>query len=325
MRHAMRPMFILTMTAFGTAVAAATSSSAHAGVVSDWIGRSGGAWNSLANWSAGIPGTAGITDAVITTGRGAITVNLDTSPSLAGLTIGAGCTLNQPNSRSLALTQLVNDGTWSASSVGDFTDIQINGAVTPFSGTGVLQLNGGPNVRVYGISGLRTIENGTGHTIAGVGQLGMNMNLLVDNRGTIAANLPGGVLTVDLTDGPGNANTGLLLATNGGTLALQATTWNNVGGGLLAETGSDVMIGQGTTIVGGTLNNVGSGVIHTVEGNQSIVGVTNLGTFTLRNNDDINVYGTIQNQGTIAMESVGNFSDFRIDTLDSSPTTLAGD
>ncbi|MBL9120043.1 MAG: hypothetical protein JNL80_09030, partial [Phycisphaerae bacterium] len=45
----------------------------------------------------------------------------------------------------------------------------------------------------------------------------------------------------------------------------------------------------------------------------------------LRNNDDINVYGTIQNQGTIAMESVGNFSDFRIDTLDSSPTTLAGD
>ena len=318
MRDFQRPTFILSLGA-----AACATASVHAGIVSTWVGRSG-TWNLVSNWSDGIPGTAGVTDAVISTSRGTLTVNLDTSPSLGVLTIGAGCTLVQPNNRSVALTQLVNDGVWAASSVGNFTDIQINGAVTSFSGTGILQLNGGLNVRVYGFGGLRTIANGAGHTVAGVGQLGLNLNLLMQNAGTIAANLPGGVLTVDLTDGVGNSNNGVLLATNGGTLALQGTTWDNAGGVLLADEGSDVQIGQGTTIVGGALNNTGTGTVHTVEGNQSIVGVTNLGTFTLRNNDDINVYGTILNQGTISMQSVGNFTDVRIDSSNDSATTLAG-
>ena len=115
MRSTTLPLFILTL--------AAVTSAADAGITSSWIGRSGGSWSISNNWTAGVPGTGPVTDAVITTGRNPLAVTQDGYYSIASLTIGAGCTLNQINDRDLSITGLVNNGLWTLSSAGSGTDV----------------------------------------------------------------------------------------------------------------------------------------------------------------------------------------------------------
>ncbi len=56
---------------------------AQAGVISNWIGRGTGDWNNPANWSAGVPGFAGVNNAVVTAGRGSVVVTFSGSGVLS--------------------------------------------------------------------------------------------------------------------------------------------------------------------------------------------------------------------------------------------------
>ena len=179
MRSLNVPIFILT---------AATAASAHAGITSNWIGSSGGVWSSGANWSSGVPGTGGVTDAVITTGRGLITVNLDSFPVIQTLTIGSGCTLLQPDNRDLTVTGVLNDGFWSLSSAGSSTDIILN-ANMAFLGSGTIELGNSSANRILSVGAVRTLLNGANHTIRGAGQVGFN-NTQITNDVAMALRTP---------------------------------------------------------------------------------------------------------------------------------------
>lgn len=127
---------------------------------------------------------------------------------------------------------------------------------TAFSGTGVIQLN--PDDLIQGFA---VLTNDVGHTIAGAGQIGENMNAdsLLVNRGTIKANDPlhqatpiGTGQLLPLHGLAETLNFGELLATDGGKLLIQqahARTLRHEGsmrsqGGLNAQPSEVVVDGR---------------------------------------------------------------------------------
>ena len=313
MRRPSISLFILGLASTGLA-----STTLSAGVTSNWVGPNGGLWNSAANWSAGIPGiTPGVPNGTITTARGTMTVNLDVSPSMGLLTIGAGCTLVQPDNRDLALTGLVNDGIWSVNSGGNLTDIRLNANLS-FSGSGAVELGNHGNNRIYSINVNRTLTNGVDHTIRGAGSLGNNNTGLV-NDGIVEATLPAG-LYIDLADNMPLDNNNLLRARDGSTLTLYGTNTLNDGGVIRAEDASVVSIRYGS-VTGGVLETTGSGEFRTTNEDTTFADVTLNGLLRMPDNADSVVAGTITNNGTWSMESSGNLTDLR---LNSTTVTLTG-
>jgi hypothetical protein len=294
----------------GLATVGAAASTLTAGVTSNWIGPSGGVWNSAANWSAGIPGTPGVPNGTITTARGTITVNLNSSPSIGLLTIGPGCTLIQPDNRDIVLTGLVNDGIWSAESGGNLTDIQLNANMS-FSGSGVLELSNHGNNRIFSVNASRTLTNGPDHTIRGAGQLGVNNTGLV-NDGVVEATLSAG-LWLDMQDNMSIDNNNLLRARNGSTLTLYGTNTDNTDGVIRAEDGSVVFVRYGS-ITGGVLETTGSGDFRTNTEDTTIADLTINGLFRMPDNADTIVFGTITNNETWSMESGGNLTELRLNS-----------
>ena len=306
MRRPSISLFILGLASTGLA-----STTLSAGVTSNWVGPNGGLWNSAANWSAGIPGiTPGVPNGTITTARGTMTVNLDVSPSMGLLTIGAGCTLVQPDNRDLALTGLVNDGIWSVNSGGNLTDIRLNANLS-FSGSGAVELGNHGNNRIYSINVNRTLTNGVDHTIRGAGSLGNNNTGLV-NDGIVEATLPAG-LYIDLADNMPLDNNNLLRARDGSTLTLYGTNTDNAGGVIRAEDASVVSIRYGS-VTGGVLETTGSGEFRTTNEDTTFADVTLNGLLRMPDNADSVVAGTITNNGTWSMESGGNLTDLRLNT-----------
>ncbi len=313
MRRPSISLFILGLASTGLA-----STTLSAGVTSNWVGPNGGLWNSAANWSAGIPGiTPGVPNGTITTARGTMTVNLDVSPSMGLLTIGAGCTLVQPDNRDLALTGLVNDGIWSVNSGGNLTDIRLNANLS-FSGSGAVELGNHGNNRIYSINVNRTLTNGVDHTIRGAGSLGNNNTGLV-NDGIVEATLPAG-LYIDLADNMPLDNNNLLRARDGSTLTLYGTNTLNDGGVIRAEDASTVFFRYGS-VTGGTLETIGTGEFRTTNEDTTFADVTLNGLLRMPDNADSVVAGTITNNGTWSMESSGNLTDLR---LNSTTVTLTG-
>ncbi|MBL9120180.1 MAG: hypothetical protein JNL80_09735 [Phycisphaerae bacterium] len=308
MRSHPLPLFILTV---------AAASSAQAGITSNWIGPNGGSWNTLANWSAGIPGTAGVPNGTITVARGTMTVNLNTSPSLGLLTIGSGCTLVQPDNADLALQGLVNDGIWSVNSGGNLTDIQLNANLS-FSGSGALELGNHGNNRIFSINAARTLTNGDAHTIRGAGQIGTNNTGLI-NDGVVEATLPAG-LSIDLADNMPLDNNDLLRARNGSTLTIYGTHTDNTTGVIRAEDASVVYFRFGS-VTGGELETTGSGEIRTTTEDTTFADLTLNGLLRQPDNADAIAFGTITNNGTWTMESGGNLTDLR---LNSATVTFTG-
>ncbi len=316
MRNAVTTSFILT----GTLAAAGAS---HAGLVSTWIGPATGNWNVAGNWNNGVPGTAGVTDAVIPAARMPITVTMNTSPSIQSLTLGLGATLLQPNSEDLTFTSLLNDGLWTITSTGSYTEVKLAAPSVAFAGSGAVSLSG-TLARIVGTGSVRELVNEANHTIAGWGQLGDNEYLRLANLGVVSANASGHVLRIDPAADTTNINGGLLEATGGGTLELYTLILDNSGGTIRAEDASVVRLMAGTSVQGGILQSDGTGFVRTADGNQSIVDVHNEGALRLLNADDLNVYGTTVNDGTISLESTGSFTGLRIDSLDGTQTTFSG-
>ncbi len=238
-----------------------------------------------------------------TTGAGVIEVAANNTGNLTNLT-NTG-TLNVLNNGEILSTgTITNNGTITLEAAGNQTYFYAPNA-TVLTGTGTLVMsstNGQYTANVDGPGGLTNDE-----TITGAGQIDSGV---FTNNGTINANVSGQTLLLQ-SFAAGTANTKTMEATNGGTLELNGSSWNNAGGAITAQTGSSVDLTGGVTITGGTLSSSGTGQVFVAANNiANLTGLTNSGTLNVQNNGQIDATGTITNNGTITLQAAGNATYF---------------
>jgi hypothetical protein len=285
-----------------------------------------GAWSLGGNWTAGVP--TGGTNACITDGTSAVTLN--GAGTVANLQVGSGnsLTLNQNSQLSVSGPQVINAGQIGINGGGGTNTLLLLDGNTTLSGTGTLTMNvaggGGSAFIQQGVGGV-TLANQS--TIQGAGVIG-NGGLALSNSGTINANSSGQGL---LLDGSGGiTNTSLLEASNGGILQLDAVTVNNAGGNITANgAGASVQLFGSAVIQGGTLNNNGGAFFGTPQGNVAYLdgstgagAVTINGTYTSDLNTDTYLRGTINNNGNIQLNG-GSGTNSEL-LIDSTNVTLQG-
>ena len=269
-----------------------------------------------------------------------------------GAITNAGALTEADNQTTYVSGTIVNNG---AIVIGTNSDLRIQGSNNAtFTGTGTITLNAG-NSRFFGDNNADVLTLGSGQTVQGQGQIGVN-SAVIRNAGVITANVNGGILTLDPTDGEGNfVNTGTLRAENGGTLQFLQGNYTNQGATISALTGSTVVVTNSAQIAGGTVSTVGSGTATfynsslidgsthgaiTLTGNVAVgdnqtvyaVGNVNDNTLTIGTNADLRIAGTnttltLGNNGTTTLVA-GNsrlFSDNGTATLvNTSGNTIQG-
>jgi hypothetical protein len=312
-----RTRLLAGVVAFATIFAAtvALAQPAHAAALSaTWNGGVGN-WNVGANWSGGVVpcNTASNTYSVDIDGgnTGVISsVTLDINCTIDNLTVDAGDSLVIPNIRSLTVIgdstsgagSVSNSGVISLNSVGNNTDLRVNGGNVTLSGSGTVSLSDNGANRILGTFSTDRLIN-QGNTISGAGQIGAN-TMALTNQATITAN--GANLLIIDPNGTGAINTGTMNAA-AGTLHLSTATYTNTGGLIEALNASTVRL-AGANIVGGTLSTSGSGIVRNVS-TSTLNGVTNAGSISQTNNTTLNLVGSLNNTGDYAMVSAGNNTD----------------
>src|ERR1700728_4164697 len=210
-------------------------------------------------------------------------------------------------------------------SIGNVTELVLNGNVTLSGGTVTLS----NNIQNYIFGGIAADTLTNKETIQGAGQIGHGQMTLV-NSGTINANGSAGMI---IQANGGVTNTGTLEATSGATLALSSTgTVTNTGGKILANAGtlqvtsstvnggaitltgaSNLQLSNGS-IQGDTLTNSAAGTIEIAASMNSIGNVTELvlqdnvtlsgGTVTLSNNAQNYIFGQTSNNTLTNEETI---------------------
>ena len=206
----------------------------------------------------------------------------------------------------------------------------IDSANVTLQGGGTVTMSnsgGGGDAIIDQAVGGETLTN-VNNTIQGTGIIGFN-GLTVVNEATINANVSGQTLTLESMTG-GLTNTGMLEASNGGTLYFDGVTVNNAGGGTItANAGSTVQLVGGTTIQGGTLTNNGSffgtpaGNSALLDGSTAAGAITINGTYTSGNGSGTYLLGTINNNNNFLLTATGNGSNSEL-LIDSPNVTLQG-
>jgi len=256
-----------------------------------------------------------ITGGTITTSGGGTVQNSGTA-TLNGVSISSGSTFTAVNASSTTLQGTINlapTATLLQNSTGSFTDLHISGTVE-LAGGGTLAMSSSPNNRIFA-TGSDTLINDVNNTIQGAGQLGINNSgfaFTLNNAGTINANSSGNTLQVAPTNTV--TNTGLMEATNGGTLALIGT-FTNTGGTILATGASSIVELNGSTITGGILTTSGGGTVQN-SGTATLDGVTvsSGSTVTAVNASSTTLQNTITlyPSAVLAQNSTGSFTDIHI-------------
>jgi fibronectin-binding autotransporter adhesin len=226
-------------------------------------------------------------------------------------------------------------------SIGNATELVLNGNVTLSAGTVTLS----NNVQNYIFGGVAADTLTNKETIQGAGQIGHGQMTLV-NSGTINANQSAG-MTIQASGGV--TNTGTLEATSGATLALSSTgTVTNTGGKILANTGtlqmtnstvnggaitltgaSSLQLSNGN-IQGGTLTNSATGTIEIVSGTNTLGGtISNAagGILKVDNGAVLDLQGgTYAHLGAVQLNSIGNVTELVLQdnvTLSGGTVTLS--
>src|SRR5258707_3954456 len=250
-----------------------------------WKGGSGN-WSNPANWTSGVPN--GNFNALIDGGNAAVSpVTLDINASIVNLTVDSDDSLTLKHGTILTVTGgcITNNGALKLNGGGGANGLlDVNSNVT-LKGGGTLTLSAatgaGSAFIQQGVGGV-TLTNQS--TIQGTGIIG-NGGLTLANHGTIDANSAAGQATLVLNGSGGVTNTGLLEATNGGTLSIQNSVINT-GGKITASGTSSTVVLNGASITGGTLNSTGGGTMETGGSGATLDGSTTSsgGTFTAANN-----------------------------------------
>ncbi|HRP64041.1 MAG TPA: hypothetical protein PK400_12145, partial [Phycisphaerales bacterium] len=294
-------------------------------IFSKWVGPATGNWNVAGNWDPAAVPQNGVNTYVVRIDdnrrQNTIVTHTTGTTTLDGLIIDAGDTLIQNNSTSFVILDFVtNDGLWQMNSAGNVTDIQIGGNEVLFDGGGTVSMSSNLNNRFYGTGGLRRLINGSNHTIRGSGQIGFNANLKLTNDGMIDAN-QAIAMVVDMTDGAGNFNNGVMQSSLSGTLTIIGTTLDNTNG-VIRAIGNGLTRLESSSILGGELRTEDSGEMR-IQGVTLLEAVTVNGALTQVNSAVVDLVNGIEINGEWRMNSVGNQTDARLlsdATLSSSST-----
>ncbi len=205
----------------------------------------GGIFRALGGSTIAINGDARIVGGTLTTDATSV-VNLhNVSQFLENVSVSSGSKVSVDNDNVYVNGSLTNNGTitiaHNASMIGE-TPVTIGG-------TGVIRLDDSSGLaRIY--SNRFTI--GSGATIAGSGQLGVNQTYFV-NGGTVSADVAGRSISVDVAGGSGGVgagngvgpdtasgmfNTGMLRAIDGGNLSFEGGRYANDSSGTLGAFGA---------------------------------------------------------------------------------------
>lgn len=233
------------------------------------------------------------------------------SARLTDITLTSGAVVNVVDNSNLVLSGTnTNNGAINLNSVGNSTDLRINGA-TALNGTGTVTMSNTGANRIIAHNGAATdvLTVGAGQTIQGGGQLGAGGLLTIVNNGVLRASQPT-ALTLNTTSAVTNNN---VIRGDGASLVIQSTTVNQGVSGTLNAINNGVVRLHGATINNGSFTTASGGSIATQNGTGSTLsGVTNTGTLNIVDNSSITLTGTLTNNGTVNMQSVGNSTDLRI-------------
>ena len=245
--------------------------------------------------------SSSIVGGTLTTSAGGL-IETSGSDTLNSLTISAGSTYTGPlNTTTNVGGTLTNNGTLqlnAGSANNTFFDLISD---VSLQGAGTLNLNSGDDnglVYVQQSGGSYTLTN-LNNTIQGYGIIG-NGGLTVVNAaaGIVDSNVSGQVLTLNGTGGV--TNTGLMEATNGGTLQL-TTPVNNLNGSIVAATGTVNFSAAvaGGTLSGGSLRTNGSATLDGLS--QGVITLAAGSNYLGNLNTTTTLLGTINNLGTLQL------------------------
>ncbi|MEM9373404.1 MAG: hypothetical protein AAGA55_07150, partial [Planctomycetota bacterium] len=293
----------------------ALAGTAH-GQVIDWDNSSGGSWNDAANWSPmSIPAAAGETASIDLSGT--YTVTLDSSVlDLGSLSMtNPDATLSVILGRTLAVNAgIVNNGliVVNNNAGGAVTNLRFNDPDSTLTGSGTLRLNGfSTRAQLSSVAGA-DIAHGVGHTIEGFGLISADMQ----NDGIIDANVNG--QEIDFVNGP-VFNTGIIRATNNGTMDIGPLTMLQSGSGVLLADGGTVFI-SGITLTGGTVETTGGGLTR-IDSTSTFDGVTLVGDTQLELGDTLNIANGLLNNGDFL---INNNAGGAVTTLRFNDSTTLG-
>ena len=254
---------------------------------------------------------------------------LDGSTSAGSITIN-GTYTNGVGSTTYILGTINNNNNFQMNAGGGANSaLEIDSSNLTLQGGGTVTLSnsgGGGSAIIYQAAAGLTLTN-VNNTIEGTGTIGFN-GLTVVNEATIDANVSGQTLTLDSMTG-GLTNTGIVEASNGGTLYIDAVTVNNAGGNITANAGSTVQLVGNTTIQGGTLTNNGTffgnpdGNSAILDGSTAAGAITINGTYTNGNASTTYLLGTINNNNNFLVTATGNGNNSELE-IDSHNVTLQG-
>ena len=290
-----------------------------------WQGGSQ-SWSAPADWgTTDVPDSAAVA-AEIDGGKTSVNslVSVNGAYTVGALTIDAGDGIFITDGSSLTLagsSLFTGAGTLANSGSVTFEGGTFQGALT-LSGS-VTLVGGGtitliPSIMINGDNAtLNNVDNTIEGSSSGAGRDGIlanNLTIINGAAGVINANVSGQVLTLNPRAGT-LTNSGLLVATNGGTLDLDGaygSTFINVGAGTMqAQDGSTLLV-RGSSIVGGTLSTVGTGTIQ-LGINSSLTNVTNAGAIVDLDTVATTLAGTVTNRGSIVCQyTLGDGGSFTL-------------
>ncbi len=331
----------------GTVVVAAQSAQAQQ-IFADWEADLCGVgfWTEIKCWGAeampnngnmGFTYVAGISD-----GNANVTQNIDIT--LDGLVIFGGVAVNTmviPDNRILNIVGGPIDG--GITGFIDLNDVLLMDAanitvtagaagstlrIVNVDGSGELRMSDHINNRIYGATGSETIIFGSGVTVGGAGQIGLNQTTLI-NQGIILAD-QSTELQINPNDIDGMTNSGLMVARDGGNLGLYLAAYDNALGEIRAEDGSTVRFHSGAGIIGGLMVAQSGGLLEfngcslsggtvridvggigRVQSHSGVSGLTNHGVINHDNGMTLYTTGQPNNTGNYYMNSVGGSTDMR--------------
>ncbi|MBX3356617.1 MAG: hypothetical protein KF724_13045 [Phycisphaeraceae bacterium] len=322
------PHRIVTRAAIGAALSTAMTGVggvASAGeIVSLWNGPVGGSWNAAGAWLPMVVpnNSGGNTYAVVVapTGNGLVLVNM--SPTINSLSIDFDDVVRLLNGQTLTIAGglLTGSGVLEMGSVGGATDLRF---ASDAQALGSLTIGNGSSHgnRVYGLAGAVRLTIGPDASVVGAMLLGIGQMRLT-NDGLIQAEGGAGI-NLDLTDGLGNFNNGLIRSAPGSQLFILGTTLENELGTVAAGAGTTVNF-QSSRVNGGVIDDEdgvdGSGVVRFLATN-FLKGVTIRGNALVPNGNTLRLENDLTlNDARLSLASVGGVVDLIIDTPLIAPT-----
>lgn len=254
-----------------------------------------------------------------TSGSGEFVVDASQNAFLTDLS-NTGTIVARNNSDLGISGSIQNSGLIRLTTVGNSTDLEIQGGGATISGGGIVSLEGnGARINSL-VSGTRFTN--TDNIIHGFGSIGVDNTAITNAAGGLIHANGGGTLILNpvaessiIDLGASFVNDGILRASNGGTLQFTGSGGGNFTNNHRIEAldGSIIELITNARITGGTLATSGTGEIRgRANQNFDIANLTLAGNLITENNSDLGVTGTINNTGSITITQVGNDSDIEV-------------